>query len=176
MSCRKQTKNGLLWSRSQQNFKMSMNVCLEQIFWTTEKLITKLGMVLHHHEPVCLAKRLLCCLQDQGHSVLLYLLNYWFFCNQTLVWWHMIVSWVVLWKDCIAVFVLKVKVTAKIQNFIEFSSGPYILNCWTTCNQTWYGDASLWARQSCEKIALLSSRSRSQWELVNKCDCFYHIC
>ena len=25
--------------------------------------------------------------------------------------------------------VLEVKVTAKVQNFIEFSSGPYFLNC-----------------------------------------------
>ena len=29
---------------------------------------TKLGMVMHHYEPDCLSKSLVCCLQDQGHS------------------------------------------------------------------------------------------------------------
>ena len=47
--------------------------------------------------------------------------------------------------------VLKVKVTAKVQIVNEFSSGPCLLNCWTFCNWAWYGDASSWARVSCEK-------------------------
>ena len=29
---------------------------------------TKLGMVMYHYEPDCLSKRLICCLQSQGHS------------------------------------------------------------------------------------------------------------
>ena len=66
--------------------------------------------------------------------------------------------------DCCAV--VKVKVTEKVQNSTECSSWQYLFTCWTFCNQTWYGDASPWARQSCKKIGLLSSRSRSQWGLI----------
>ena len=54
-------------SRSQQHFKMSMNVCLD-IFWITEPFATKLGTVMHHHEPDCCSKRSVCGLQGQGHS------------------------------------------------------------------------------------------------------------
>ena len=48
-------KKGLLCLRlrSQWNFKLSMNVCLDEIFWTAEPCITNLGMVMHHHEPEC---------------------------------------------------------------------------------------------------------------------------
>ena len=49
-------------SRSQQNFKMSVNVCPNDIFWIAEPFITKFGMMMHHHEPDCLIKRLVCCL------------------------------------------------------------------------------------------------------------------
>ena len=55
-------------SRSQQNFKMSMNVCPDDIFWIAEPFTAKLGMVMHHYEPDCLPKRLVCYLQGQGHS------------------------------------------------------------------------------------------------------------
>ena len=34
-------------SRSQQNFKMSVNVCPDDIFWIAEPLTTKLDMVMH---------------------------------------------------------------------------------------------------------------------------------
>ena len=61
--------------------------------------------------------------------------------------------------------VLKVKVTAKVEYFTEFSSGAYLLNCRTFSNQTWYGDASSWAS---EKVSLLFSWSRSQWGLIIK--------
>ena len=50
--------------------------------------------------------------------------------------------------DCSAV----VKVTEKVQNSSECSSGRYLLSCWTFCNQTWYGNASSWARVSWKKI------------------------
>ena len=64
-------KNGLLCSRSksQQNFKMPVSVCPDDVFWITEPFTTKLGMVMHHYEPDCFSKRLLCCLQGQGHSL-----------------------------------------------------------------------------------------------------------
>ena len=52
MFCR---KIGLLCSgsRSQLRFKMPVNVCPDNIFWTSEHFITKLGMVMQHHEPEC---------------------------------------------------------------------------------------------------------------------------
>ena len=45
-------------------------------------------------------------------------------------------------------------------------SEQYLLNCVTFCKQTWYGHESSRAGVLCEKTALLSSRSRSQWGLV----------
>ena len=44
-------------------------------------------------------------------------------------------------------------------------SRQYLLNHWTFYYQTWYDDASSWAR-SFKMIGLLSSRSRSQWRLI----------
>ena len=48
-------KIGLLHSRSrsQQKFKMSMNVSTDDFFWTTEHFVTKLGVVMQHYEPEC---------------------------------------------------------------------------------------------------------------------------
>ena len=40
-------------SRSQQRFKMSVDVCPDDIFWTTEHFVTILGMVMQHHDPEC---------------------------------------------------------------------------------------------------------------------------
>ena len=55
--------------------------------------VTKLGMVVYNHEVMCLAEKLVHCLQCRGHSkglymikiwlFLLYLLNCWFVCKQT---------------------------------------------------------------------------------------------
>ena len=55
-------------SRSRQNCKMSMTVYLDAVFWNAEPYTTKLGTVMQHHEPNCLQKILVCCLQGQGHS------------------------------------------------------------------------------------------------------------
>ena len=87
---------------------------------------------------------------------------------------HQKLGFIVKRLHCWVVF--KVKVTAKVYNFIEFSPGPYLLNCWTFCNQTCYGAASSWARVSWKKIGLLFSRSRSLWGLIFRCEYFYHIC
>ena len=79
------------WSRTQEGFKIPMKVFLDNISSTAEPFVTKLGMVIHHHRPECLVRRLVCCLQGQGHSegsynriglFLPYLLNCWSFCNQ----------------------------------------------------------------------------------------------
>ena len=37
-------------------------------FSTAEPSVMKLGMVVHHHGPECHVRRLVCCLQVQGHS------------------------------------------------------------------------------------------------------------
>ena len=61
---------GLLHSRPrpQWRFKMSVNVCSDGIFWTTEHFVTKLGTVMQYYEPECCAEKLVHCLQCQGHS------------------------------------------------------------------------------------------------------------
>ena len=55
-------------SRSQQHFKMLMNVCPDGTTWTSEHFVTKLGMVMQHHEPECHTEKLVHCLQCEGHS------------------------------------------------------------------------------------------------------------
>ena len=86
----------LLWSRSraQKRFRIPVNVHLDDISSAVEPSVTKLGVVMQHHGPKCHARRLVCCLQVQGHSedsfdqiwlFLPYLLNCWSFCNQ--LWW-----------------------------------------------------------------------------------------
>ena len=55
---------------------MSVNVCPDDIFWTAEYFVTKLGMVMQNHEPECRAEeRKVFYLQGQGHSKGLYDLN-----------------------------------------------------------------------------------------------------
>ena len=45
------------------------HLCPDDIFRTTEPYTTKLGMIIHHHDPVeCHAKQLSSYLQGQGHS------------------------------------------------------------------------------------------------------------
>ena len=99
------------------------------------------GMVIHHHEPECQVKRLLCCHQGQGHSegsyfnrnmTFCYLLNYWTFCSQTLVWWHMIMSWLVSWKDCIAVLCSK----SRSQQRLKISLNVHLDHIFST--RPWY--------------------------------------
>ena len=68
---------GKIWllrskSVSQRRFSMSVNVCPDDIFWTTEHFVTKLGMFMQHHEPECHAEKLVHCLQCQGYSEGLY--------------------------------------------------------------------------------------------------------
>ena len=126
-------------SRSEQRFRMLVTVCLDDIFWTTERSVTKLGIVMQHHEPECHA--------EGAHLIktwlfLLYLLNCWFLGNQT-------------WSD---------DTSSKARVFCEkigwlfqgqgHSEGPkcqclsrwYLLNRGTFFNQSWYCDASLRAR------------------------------
>ena len=70
-------KMGLLCSRSrsQRSFKMLVNVCPDDIFWTTEHFVAKPGMVMQHHKPKCHAEKMVHCVQCQGHSEGLYKQN-----------------------------------------------------------------------------------------------------
>ena len=91
MSC---GKIGLLYSksRSQRRFKMSANICLDDIFWTTKHFVTKLGMVMQQNEPECHAEQKLFALfkgkvTAKAHLIKiwllpLYLLNCWFFATK----------------------------------------------------------------------------------------------
>ena len=91
---------------------------------------------------------------------LIYLLNCWSFCNWiNLVWWHIMMSWIVLWKDWIALLRLRSRSHGRSKNSSKCSSQRYLLNRWTFWNQTWYGDAPSWTRVSCKKKDLLSSSS-----------------
>ena len=83
----------LLWSqsRSQKRFRIQVNAHLDDISPAAEPSVTKLGLVMQHHGPRCHARRLICCLQVQGHSegsfdhvwlFLPYLPNCWSFCSQ----------------------------------------------------------------------------------------------
>ena len=68
------SKVGLLhsMSRSQRRFKMLVNVCPDDIFWTTEHFVAKPGMVLQHHKPESSAENLVHFVHCQGHSKGLY--------------------------------------------------------------------------------------------------------
>ena len=72
---------------------MSVNICPGDIFWTTKHFVTKLGMVMLQIEPECHAKQKLFAVfkvtvTARAHIIkillwLLYLLNCWFFGNQS---------------------------------------------------------------------------------------------
>ena len=83
----------LLWSgsRSQKRYRIPVNIHRNDISAAAEPSVTELGMVMQHHGRKGQARRLVCCLQVQGHSensfdqiwlFLPYLLNCWSFCNQ----------------------------------------------------------------------------------------------
>ena len=159
-------------SRSQQNFKMSMNVCPDDIFWIAEPFTTKLGMVMHHYEPDCLSKRLVCCLQGQGHNNII---KIWLFniLSELLILLQAKLGLMVhhhkvdcLWKDWIALLWSRSRSQKRFRIPVNVHLEWYLLSCWTFCNQTWYGDATSWAKVSCKKIGLLSSSSGSQWGLI----------
>ena len=98
---------------------------------------------MHHH----LVKRVFCHFQCQNHNdnegfynqnmivsiISSELLN---FLHPNLVWWHIILSWSVLWKDWIAVFKVTVKVTVIVENFTKYLSVCYFQYHWYLCNQT----------------------------------------
>ena len=106
--------------------------CPCDIFWTAEYFVTKLGIVMQHHEPECQAEHLVHRLQCQGHSEGVYmikkttlstisseLLTPW---QPNLVLWYIVISHSVLWekKKTKRITALKVKDTVKGQNVNVF--------------------------------------------------------
>ena len=179
MSC---GKIGLLHSRSKLHprFKMSVNVCSDNIFWTAEHFVTKLGIVMQHHEPVlCRILLLLLLLSSATMSR----------SQQGLIWSEYDSVCYSFWsvhssatkRDSLATklglmiphrkpyekkkdYTLKVKVTAKGQNVSVCPDGIFELPCiWLT---NLVRGASSWARALCQKIGVLFSRLRSQQELT----------
>ena len=179
-------KNGLLHSRlrPQRRFKMSVNVCPDDIFWTVEHFVTKLGMVMQHHEPECHAgKRMFSIFKvkvtARAHNynqnmalstISSELLISW---QPNSVRWYIIISQSVLWQklDCC------VQGKGHSEGLkCKCLSRWYLLNLQIFCYQTWYCDASTWAGVSCKKIGLLFSRSRSQQGLLwSKFESLYDI-
>ena len=51
-----------------ERFRIPVNVHLDDISSAAEPSVTKLLMGMLHHGPKYHAKRLICCLQVQGHS------------------------------------------------------------------------------------------------------------
>ena len=47
---------------------MSVSVCPDDIFGTTEHFVTKPGVLMQHHKPECRAETVVHCVQCQGHS------------------------------------------------------------------------------------------------------------
>ena len=156
---------GLLFSssRSQQRLMWSDYDSFYYIFGTADPSATRLGSIVHYHKPECLMKKLDIWVQAQGHSNI-------FNCQWMFV--QMVSSWLFsrfldsLVKRLDYAVVVKVRVTGKVQNYSECSFWRYLLNCQTFCNQTWYCDASSSARVPSKMVGLLSSRSRSHWQLI----------
>ena len=113
-------------SRSQRWFKISVNVCPDDIFWTTKHFCYQMwsGDAASWAKVSCRRKQN-CYLQGQGHS------KGWYDQNMTLlavssellnlqqpnlVWWYIIVSQSVLLKNKKRITAFKVKVTAEGQN------------------------------------------------------------
>ena len=119
--------------------------CLpEDTFWTTWPFAVILGMVMHHYQPQCHLKRLVCYLQGQGHTDGSYDQNVTISIIPTtelqvllqpdLQEWYTIITWSVLWIHWIVVF--KINTTMVVQNVIEYLSALYLLCHWSLCNQT----------------------------------------
>ena len=135
-------------SKSQQRFKMSLNVCSDDIFWIVTYFVTKLGMVVQHHKPECHAeKKCLLSTRSRSQRGLIcskYYSFYYIFCiadslatKRGLMVHHQKLE--CLGKKLITVF--KVKVTGKVQNVNECLSRWYLLNRHTFFYQTCYGEA-----------------------------------
>ena len=119
-------------SRSQQNFKMSVNVCPDDT--------SKHGVVMHQHEPDCLSKdwcavfKIKITVKD--HNSYNQNMTFCMFCELlillqlNLVWWHITISWVALWKNWIAVLWSRPRSqeSSKFQWMFIWMISPQLLN------------------------------------------------
>ena len=129
------------------DFKMLMNVCPHDIFWIAEPFTTKLGMEMIIMSQIVFQKDWLAVFKVKvtmkDHITRIWLSVFRtadpFATKRGLMAHHHKLDCLVKRLDCSVV--VKVKITEKVQNYSECSSGQYLLNCWTFCNQTWYGDA-----------------------------------
>ena len=118
-------------------------------------------------------KKVVCYFQGQGHrtgsydqnmSFVLYLLNCWSFCYKTLFVSTLSSAGVsyeeigLLCSGSRSRHNFKMSMTVY-PDAVFWNAEPY------TSYQTWYGNASPWAKLSSKNIGLLSSRSRSQWSI-----------
>ena len=160
---------------------MSVNVCLDDIFWTAEYFVTKLGMVTQHHETECLAgKKKFAVFKVKVTAradminiwlFLLYLLNCWFFGSQT--WSGDISSWARVPYEEIG-YCIQDQGHSQGSKYWCLSRW-YLLNCQMFDYQTWFCDASSWTGMSWKKIDLLFSRSRSQGFMIELWQFLVHL-
>ena len=87
---------------------MSVNVCLDDIFWTAEHFVTKLGMVIQHCDPDCHAEKELSAVfkvkvmasahYDQKMDLPAITSELLIPGQPNLVWWYIIIFQSALWK------------------------------------------------------------------------------
>ena len=118
-------------SRSQWRFKMLVNGCPDDIFWSTEHFVAKPGIFMQNHKQKCVQKYWFTVFNVKVTArtyiikillFLLYLLNCWSVCNQ-----HYKPECPHLLKNGISAFKVKVKVTANVQNVSKCLSWWYFL-------------------------------------------------
>ena len=143
-------------------FKMLVDVCPNNIFWTTEHFVTKPVMVMQHHKPECSVEKWDYCIQGQGHSKAskcqwMFFLMIFSLCVRlcphniswtaepfflpNMVWWYITTKQCVLWKNWFTIFNVKVTAWAYIIEIWPFLL--YLLNCWSVCNQTSFYSTAL---------------------------------
>ena len=163
-----------------------MKVCSDEIFWTAEQLTTKHGKVMHHHEPKYCEKVAFAFFKVKV-TMNAHVIKIWFFVvslelrillqpNFGLMAHYHKLGFLVKRLHCCVV--LKVKVTSTVQNFIEFSSGPYLLNCWTFRNDAKRLVSYLQGQcnsEGCKSNKTVSTLSINGWspfaaEVIDKAD------
>ena len=158
--------------------------CPDNISWLAQPFVIKLGIVVYYHELECLAEKLICYLEGQGHSKVVYNQNITFTTISSkllirlqpdLVCWFITISQRIprkIWLPCSR---------SRSQQMIKMSVNDCVDDIfWTTKHYVsrlglmmhYYGlDLDQY-----RKIGLLSSRSGSQWGLIwLKYDCFFYI-
>ena len=161
--------------------RISINVCSDDIFWTTEPFVTKLGIVKHLNLESQEKKYIFSRSrtydsynQNTVVSVISSELLIFLVLLPNFVWWYIIIGWSVLWNDCFAVF--KVKIT--FQNFITKTGWMFV---WTVSsellnllkpNLVWWcivmSQSVLW--KDCVAIFKVKVIGRA---CISKYDCFH---